>query len=81
MASICELLINVVRNTKPNLLRGLNQKVWRGYPDTDSGYADKEATGEETAPNPFVSAEWSTVSPSPCPFGQANCKRGYWGCG
>jgi hypothetical protein len=27
MASTCELLINVVKNNKPNLLRGLNQKV------------------------------------------------------
>jgi len=35
MENACELLINVVRTNKPNMLTGLNQKVsgwYRGFP-------------------------------------------------
>ena len=47
------------------------------YPD-----GNKTLTGREPAPNLlFLSLKWNTVSPYPCPQGQANRKGSRWGCG
>jgi hypothetical protein len=65
MANPGELLINVVRTSKPKALIGLNQKVCgqvQGYPPSPA--VAVRATGEEAEPKPSVIHPWNVVSPS-----------------
>jgi len=65
MANPGELLINVVRSSKPKALRGLNQKVRgqvQGY--LPSPAVTVVATGGEAEPKPSVTHPWNVVSPS-----------------
>ena len=55
MVNTCEPLINVVKNDKPKMLTGLNQKACgRELEFTLLLFADSKATGEQAEPNPFV---------------------------
>ena len=65
MANSSELLINVVRSSKPKALRGLNQKV-RGQAQgvLPSPAVTVAATGGEAEPKPSVIHPWNVVSPS-----------------
>ena len=65
MANSSELLINVVRSSKPKALRGLNQKV-RGQVQRDlpSPVVVVRATGEQAEPKPSLIRPWNVVSPS-----------------
>ncbi len=66
-----ELLINVVRSSKPKALIGLNQTV-RGQVQgpLPSPAVAVRATGEEAEPAPSVIRPWNVVSPSSSPWGR-----------
>jgi hypothetical protein len=66
-----ELLINVVRSSKPKALIGLNQTV-RGQVQgpLPSPAVAVRATGEEAEPAPSVIRPWNVVSPSSSPRGR-----------
>ncbi len=71
MANSGELLINVVRASKPKALRGLNQKVRgqvQGPPPSPAVAVG--ATGGEAEPKPSVIHPWNVVSPSFSPRGR-----------
>ena len=65
MANSSELLINVVRSSKPKANGGLNQKV-RGQVQRDlpSPVVVVRATGEQAEPKPSLIRPWNVVSPS-----------------
>ena len=71
-----ELLINVVRSSKPKALRGLNQKV-RGQVQgpLPSPAVAVEATGEEAEPIPSLTHPWNVVSPSSSSRGRPSARR------
>jgi hypothetical protein len=53
MATLCELLINVVKNNEPKMLRGSSQKaLWPGKGAAISPFADLKATGGKAEPTP-----------------------------
>jgi hypothetical protein len=65
MENACELLINVVRTNKPNMLTGLNQKVsgrYRGVPFPLSQTAEPPAN-RQLLSHPLVHRR-NVVSPS-----------------
>ena len=76
MANSGELLINVVRSSKPKALRGLNQKV-RGQVQRDlpSPVVVVRATGGEAEPTPSVIHPWNVVSPSSSSRGRPSARR------
>lgn len=54
MANPCKLLINVVKNDEPKMLKGSSQKaLWPGIGAVISPIAELRATGGEAEPNPF----------------------------
>jgi hypothetical protein len=64
MANPCELLINVVKNNEPKMLKGSSQKaLWPGIGVVLSPIADLKATGEEAEPNPIRACRRNVVSP------------------
>ena len=79
MANPGELLINVVRTSKPKALIGLNQKV-RGQVQRDlpSPVVVIRATGEEAEPTPSVIHPWNVVSPSSSPRGRPTARGCRW---
>ena len=75
MANPGELLINVVRTSKPKALRGLDQKVRgqvQGYPPSPAVAIG--ATGEEAEPKPSLIHPWNVVSPSSYPRGRPSAR-------
>ena len=64
MANPGELLINVVRTSKPKALRGLNQKVRGQVGYLPSPAVTVVATGGEAESKPSVTHPWNVVSPS-----------------
>ncbi len=75
MANSSELLINVVRSSKPKALRGLNQKV-RGQAQgvLPSPAVTVAATGGEAEPKPSVVHPWNVVSPSSSSRGRPSAR-------
>ena len=75
MADSSELLINVVRSSKPKALRGLNQKV-RGQAQgvLPSPAVTVAATGGEAEPKPSVVHSWNVVSPSSSSRGRPSAR-------
>ena len=76
MANSSELLINVVRSSKPKALTGLNQKV-RGQVQRDlpSPVVVVRATGGEAEPTPSVIHPWNVLSPSSSSRGRPSARR------
>src|SRR5208337_768282 len=76
MANSGELLINVVRSSKPKALRGLNQKV-RGQVQgcLPSPVVAVGATGGEAEPKPSMIHPWNVVSPSSSSRGRPSARR------
>jgi hypothetical protein len=76
MANSGELLINVVRSSKPKALTGLNQTV-RGQVQgpLPSPAVAVEATGGEAEPTPSLIHPWNVVSPSSSPRGRPAARR------
>ena len=76
MANSSELLINVVRSSKPKALTGLNQKV-RGQVQRDlpSPVVVVRATGGEAEPKPSVVHPWNVLSPSSSSRGRPSARR------
>ena len=76
MANSSELLINVVRSSKPKALTGLNQKV-RGQVQRDlpSPVVVVRATGGEAEPKPSVIHPWNVLSPSSSSRGRPSARR------
>ena len=71
MANSGELLINVVRTSKPKALTGLNQNgTWPGAGVSPFPCRRCRATGEQAEPNPSVIRPWNVVSPSSSPWGR-----------
>ena len=65
MANLGELLINVVRTSKPKALRGLNQKVSGPSAGVFPFPCRRcRATGEQAEPKPSLIRPWNVVSPS-----------------
>ena len=76
MANPGELLINVVRTSKPKALTGLNQKVsGQGLGAPPSPGRRCRATGEQAEPTPSVIHPWNVVSPSSSPWGRPSARR------
>ena len=76
MANPGELLINVVRTSKPKTLIGLNQNgTWPGAGDSPSPAVAVRATGEQAEPKPSVIHPWNVVSPSSSPRGRPAARR------
>src|SRR5208283_3561620 len=75
MANSSELLINVVRSSKPKALTGLNQKV-RGQVQRDlpSPVVVVRATGGEAEPKPSVVHPWNVLSPSSSSRGRPSAR-------
>jgi hypothetical protein len=75
MANPGELLINVVRSSKPKTLTGLNQKV-RGQVQgpLPSPAVAVRATGEEAEPKPSVIHPWNVVSSSSSSRGRPSAR-------
>ena len=71
-----ELLINVVRATKPKALIGLNQTVrGRVQGPLPSPAVALRATGEQAEPAPSVIHPWNVVSPSSSLRGRPAARR------
>jgi len=65
MANSGELLINVVRTSKPKTLRGLNQNgTWPSAGAFPFPCRRCRATGEQAEPHPSLMHPWNVVSPS-----------------
>ena len=70
-----ELLINVVKTSKPKMLIGLNQKgTWPSAGVSLSPCRRCRATGEQAEPTPSVIRPWNVVSPSSSPRGRPSAR-------
>jgi len=75
MANSGELLINVVRTSKPKTLRGLNQNgTWPSAGAFPFPCRRCRATGEQAEPHPSVMHPWNVVSPSSSLWGRPSAR-------
>jgi hypothetical protein len=76
MANSGELLINVVRTSKPKMLTGLDQNgTWPGARASPFPCRRCRATGGEAEPKPSVIRPWNVISLSSSPWGRPAARR------